>query len=68
MNAKNKAIEVKKSEFKPMKWTEYEKLSPKEKEVYNEGERKYNFDRKMRRKGYGVTVEQSAKRLSKYFG
>ena len=68
MNAKSKAIEGKKVDFKPLAWTEYEKLSPAAKETYNKGEREYNYERKMRRKGYGVNPEKSAKRLSKYFG
>jgi len=63
---KSKALEKKKP-FVPLKWTEYEKLSPKEKDAYAPQEREYNFQRKMRRKGYGVSPESAAKKLSKYF-
>jgi hypothetical protein len=66
MNQKTKALEKKKS-FVPLKWTDYEKLSQKERESYNVQEKEYNFERKMKRKGYGVGPEKSAQKLSKYF-
>ncbi len=58
IDAKSKAI------FKRLKYEDYSKLSPEARDHYNKQEREANFDRKMRRKGYGV----QSNKLSKFFG
>ena len=56
-----------KMQFKPLKWTDYEKLDTKARESYGKQESEYNFNRKMQRK-YGNSVERGTKKLSKFFG
>lgn len=55
-----------KMSFKPLKWTEYEKLDSKAKESYGKQEKEYNFNRKMQKK-YGNSVERGTKKLEKFF-
>jgi hypothetical protein len=53
--------------YRPMKYEEYSKLSPKQQEYQNKGEREYNFNKKMDRK-YGLSGHDAAvKKLGKFF-
>ena len=51
------------SQWKPLKWTEYEKLPEKTKQEYNIHERQYNLERKWKRN----SVEAGTKKLEKFF-